>query len=202
MQECRLQIISNDALKGFPFRVLSKDSDGKIQGLRAVVTRDPITEEEKITITYKTAQSERIIGMQSSSKKLVQFCTYYWKMSAKGDTLAEEYITTPLCEGGLYKTSRRNKKGHIVGGTYAYWLEEDGVLYRSNYPDIKGSRRQDKNGLPVLIEREPVCSWTKNGVPVLYPLPEVIRKGSGFVYQTNGTNNLLSEARRLGWLQD
>ncbi len=202
MQECRLEIIRNDALRGFPFRVLSKDGDGKIQGLRAVLTRDTLTNEERVTVTYKTQQAERIIGMQSATKKLVQFCTYYGRMILRADETAEEYITTPLKDGGFYKTSRRNKRGHIVGGTYAYWLESDGVLYRSNYPDVGGSRRKTADGQPLLVEREPVCCWTKNGVPVLYPLPENMKKGSGFVYQTNGTNNLLSEARRLGWLQD
>lgn len=201
MQTCRLEIVRNDALRGFPFRVLSKDGDGKIQGLRAVLTRDTLTDEERVTVTYKTPQAERIIGMQSATKKLVQFCTYYGRMIFRADEVAEEYITTPLKDGGLYKTSRRNKRGHVVGGTYAYWLEGE-TLYRSNYPDIKGSRRLDERKEPKLIEREPVCTWTRNGVPVMYPLPETMKKGSGFVYQTAGTNNLLSEARRLGWLQD
>ena len=200
MQTNVLKIVSNEAYKGFPFTVAISGGNGQVIGLRAVMSEDE-NGEQKLTITYKTPMAERVIGMQSGSKKLVQFCTYFSRMM-KGDEVAEEVITTPLKNGGLYKTSRRNKKGHIVGGTYAYWLEEDGILYRSNYPDIKGSRRLDERKEPKLIEREPVCTWNRRGQPVMFALPETMQKGSGFVYRTVGTNSLLSEARRAGLLED
>lgn len=185
MQQCNIRIVSNRAESGFPFRVLAKDSDGKIQGLRAVITEDS-DGVQKITITYKSAQAERIIGMQSSGKQLVKFMTYWKKNFSK--------VTKTAKEGGVYSKGRLNKQGHVIGGTYAYWVEGD-ILYRSNYPDVKGSRRD-------LFEKEAVGTWTANGVPVLYPLPETMKKSSGFVYRTAGTNDLLSEARRHGWLQD
>lgn len=185
MQTCNVRIVSNNAVKGFPFRVIAKDSDGKIQGLRAVITEDS-DGMQKYTVTYKSAQSERIIGMQSSGKQLVKFMTYWKKDFA--------VICKTAKEGGVYSKGRLNKQGHVIGGTYAYWIEGD-VLYRSNYPDVKGSRRE-------LFEKEAVGTWTANNVPVLYPLPETMKKSSGLVYRTEGTNSLLSEARRLGWLQD
>ena len=203
MQQNILHIVSNEAFHGFPFTVAVKGTNGKVIGLRAVVTEDQ-DGAQNITITYKTPMPERVIGMQSSTKKLVQFCTYFWR-AQHGDDRAEWIITTPLNKGGLYKTSRLNKKGHYIGGTYAYWIEiEDGVtvMYRSNYPDITGSRRLDENKKPVLIEREPVCTWNKRGQPVMFALPETMQKGSGFTYRTTGTNSLLSEARRIGLLQD
>lgn len=185
MQTCDLRVVSNNPEKGFPFRVVSKDGDGKIQGLRAVITENT-DGAQKITITYKSAQAERIIGMQSSGKQLVKFMTFWKKDFSK--------VIRKASEGGVYSKGRMTKCGHVIGGTYAYW-EENGILYRSNYPDVKGSRRD-------LFEKEPVGTWTANGVPVLYPLPETMKKGSGFVYRTTGTNDLLSEARRHGWLQD
>ena len=185
MQTCNVRIVSNNPLKGFPFKVIAKDSDNKIQGLRAVVTEKSDGTQD-VTITYKSAQAERIIGMQSSGKQLVRFMTFWKKDFSK--------VTKTAKEGGVYSKGRLNKQGHVIGGTYAYWVE-DNILYRSNYPDVKGSRR-------ALFEREVVGTWTKNNVPVLFPLPETMNKKSGLVYRTNGTNDLLSEARRLGWRQD
>ena len=77
MQECVVRIVSNNALKGFPFKVVAKDGDGRVQGLRAVVTEKSDGTQD-ITITYKSAQAERIIGMQSSGKQLVRFMTYMY----------------------------------------------------------------------------------------------------------------------------
>lgn len=185
MQTCQVKIVSNHAEKGFPFRVIAKDSDGKIQGLRAVITEDS-DGMQKYTVTYKSAQSERIIGMQSSGKQLVKFMTFWKKDFSK--------VIRKASEGGVYSKGRLAKNGHVIGGTYAYWVEGN-VLYRSNYPDVKGSRRG-------LFEKEAVGTWTANNVPVLYPLPETMKKSSGLVYRTEGTNDLLSEARRHGWLQD
>jgi len=189
MQTCNVRIVSNNPLKGFPFKVVAKDSDNKIQGLRAVVTEN-YDGTQTYTVTYKSAQAERIIGMQSSGKQLVKFMTY-WKRDFS-------VICRKAKDGGVYSKGRLTKDGFVIGGTYKYWVEVvngQEILCRSNEPDVSGSRRD-------YFEREVVGTWTKNNVPVLFPLPETMNKRSGLVYRTNGTNDLLSEARRLGWLQD
>ena len=189
MQTCNVRIVSNNPLKGFPFKVVAKDGDGKVQGLRAVVTEKSDGTQD-FTITYKSAQAERIIGMQSSGKQLVRFMTY-WKRDFS-------VVCRKAKDGGVYSKGRMTKDGFVIGGTYKYWVETvngQEILCRSNEPDVSGSRRD-------YFSREVVGTWTKNNVPVLFPLPETMNKKSGLVYRTNGTNDLLSEARRLGWLQD
>ena len=128
----------------------------------------------------------RPIGLQSDGKQSLQFAWDWFH----GRTLC----TKKAKDGGIYSKGRLRRDGRVEGSTYGWW-DEGNLLCRSNYTDVTGSRRP-------LFEREVFCEYDeKRDVLIIENLPEFMKKGSGFVYNTEGVADELSEARRRGELK-
>ena len=162
--------------------------EGKIRGLIVIrmLKKDDTIEE---IVTYKQECGMRPCGLQSDSKQSLQFAWDWFH----GRTLCVKRAK----DGGIYSKGRIRKDGNVEGSTFAWWQEWDSemgmyCLCRSNYPDVKGSRRD-------LFSRE-VYGWfdKRRDVIIVNNLPEFMHKGSGWTYQTEGEKDEWSEGRRLG----
>lgn len=165
--------------------------EAKIRGL--IVVREQFEDGSvKETVTYRQEAGMRPCGLQSDSKQSLQFAWDWFH----GKTLCVKRSK----DGGIYSKGRIRKDGNVEGSTFAWWEEwdqEKGMycLCRSNYPDVKGSRRP-------LFSRE-VYGWfdERRDVIIVNDLPEFMHKGSGWVYNTQGIADELSEVRRHGGLK-
>lgn len=159
--------------------------ESKIRGL-IVVTEQFEDGTQKETVTYKQEAGMRPIGLQSDGKQSLQFAWDWFH----GRTLCVKKAK----DGGIYSKGHLRRDGCIEGSTFGWWGEGN-LLCRSNYTDVSGSRRP-------LFEREVYCEYDpKRDVLIVENLPEFMHKGSGWVYNTEGVADELSEVRRHGGLK-
>lgn len=159
--------------------------ENKIRGL-IVVTEQFDDGTVKETVTYRQEAGMRPIGLQSDGKQSLQFA---WDMFH-----GRKVCTKKKSQGGIYSKGRIRKNGDIEGSTYAWWTVSN-KLFRSNYPDVTGSRRP-------LFNEEQYCEYDETrDCLIIENLPEFMHKGSGFIYNTEGVADELSEVRRHGGLK-
>lgn len=159
--------------------------ESKIRGL--IVVREQFDDGSiKETVTYRQEAGMRPIGLQSDGKQSLQLA---WDMFH-----GMKVCTLPTKKGGIYSKGRVTRKGDIIGGTFKWWRVGK-ELFRSNEPDVTGSRRP-------YFEAEKYCEYDEaRDCLIIENLPEFMRKGSGWVYNTEGVADELSEVRRHGGLK-
>ena len=188
MKKCTIIIDDVTPFKDLKGRGIRWILEGEtaLRGLITVKYHEEGSDVHEEIVTYKQEASCRPIGAQSQGKQALQFAWDFFH--------GQELIVKPTKKGGIYSKGRRQKNGRIIGSTYEWWTEDGKTLLRSNRPDVSGSKRD-------FFEQEEFCYYdSKRDCLVIRNLPEEMKKGSGWVYVTEGSANELSEARRHGML--